>query len=43
MPEKDDLIRNPKFWAVWAGIWLGLLLALGNIYSKAVLLTQLAR
>lgn len=37
----DDINRNPKFWAVWAAIWLGLLLAIENIFTKVTLLMQL--
>lgn len=38
----DDLNKNPKFWAVWAAIWLGLMLSVENIYVKVKLLMQLS-
>ncbi|WP_255679599.1 MULTISPECIES: hypothetical protein [unclassified Methylocystis] len=37
----QELIKNPKFWAVWVAIWLGLLLAIENIITKINLLMQL--
>lgn len=42
MAAMDDLNKNPKFWAVWAAIWLGLLLAIENIFTKIRLLSGLA-
>ncbi len=27
----DELLKNPKFWAVWVAIWFGLLLAIGFV------------
>lgn len=34
--------KDPRFWALTAAIWLGLLLALVNITSKIDLLMRLA-
>lgn len=37
----SEMHRNPRFWALWALIWLGLLLAIENIITKVILLSQL--
>jgi len=37
----SELLKNPKFWAVWVAIWFGLLLAIENIITKINLLMQL--
>jgi len=39
--EAKELLNNPKFVALWVGIWGALLLAVINIYEKISLLSQL--
>ncbi len=41
--EAKELFRNPKFVALWIGVWAGLLLAVENILTKINLLMQLAQ
>lgn len=40
MEEARELFRNPRFVAIWVGIWASMLLAVVNIYEKLYLLTQ---
>ncbi len=39
--EARDLFRNPRFVALWIGIWAGMLLAVENVVTKVNLLMQL--
>lgn len=39
--EARELLRNPKFVAIWIAIWAGTLLAIENIVTKISLLAQL--
>lgn len=39
--EARELLHNPRFVALWVGIWAAMLLALVNIYEKMYLLSQL--
>ncbi len=39
--EAKELLNNPKFVALWVGIWGALMLAVINIYEKISLLSQL--
>lgn len=39
--DKTELLRNPKFVAIWIAIWAAMLLALENIITKIHLLMQL--
>jgi hypothetical protein len=34
--------KDPRFWALTAAIWIGLILAVENIVSKVVLLKRLS-
>ncbi len=43
MSEARELLGNPKFVALWAAIWVGLLLAIENIVTKIGLLIQLTQ
>lgn len=38
-----ELLKNPKFVALWAAIWFGLLLAVVNIFIKINMLMQLGQ
>lgn len=39
--EPRELFSNPRFVALWVGIWAAMLLAVVNIYEKIYLLSQL--
>jgi hypothetical protein len=39
--EAKELLRNPRFVAIWVAIWVGFLLAIENIIVKINLLMQL--
>lgn len=39
--EDKELLKNPKFVAIWVGIWVSMLLAIENIIVKINLLSQL--
>lgn len=41
--EAKELLRNPKFIALWIGVWAGMLLAVENIATKITLLMQLGQ
>lgn len=41
--EAKELLRNPKFIALWIGVWAGMLLAVENIATKISLLMQLGQ
>ena len=41
--EAKELVRNPRFVALWVAIWAGLLLAIANIATKISLLMSLAQ
>jgi hypothetical protein len=39
--EAKELLKNPRFVAIWVAIWVGMLLAMENIIVKINLLMQL--
>jgi hypothetical protein len=39
--EARELLRNPRFVAIWVGIWVCMLLAIENIIVKINLLMQM--
>jgi hypothetical protein len=39
--EAKELLRNPRFVAVWVGIWFCMVLAMENIVVKINLLMQM--
>ena len=39
--EARELLKNPRFVAIWVAIWAGMLLAIENILVKINLLMQL--
>jgi hypothetical protein len=41
--EARELVRNPKFVAMWVALWACLLLAVENVLTKASLLMQLGQ
>ncbi len=41
--DAKELLRNPKFVALWMGVWAGMLLAVENILTKISLLIQLGQ
>ncbi|MEK4033761.1 hypothetical protein WOC76_15195 [Methylocystis sp. IM3] len=41
--EARELFRNPRFVALWIGVWAGMLLAVENIATKISLLMQLGQ
>jgi hypothetical protein len=43
MTEAKELLRNPKFVAIWIAIWAGILLAITNLFTKISLLMQLGQ
>jgi hypothetical protein len=39
--EARELLNNPRFVALWVGIWGAMLLAIVNVYEKISLLSQM--
>lgn len=39
--EAKELLKNPRFVAIWIAIWVGMLLSIENIIVKINLLMQL--
>ncbi|MGJ0510602.1 MAG: hypothetical protein ACR652_26450 [Methylocystis sp.] len=39
--DEKELLKNPRFVAIWIAIWVGMLLAIENIITKINLLMQL--
>ena len=39
--EAKELFKNPRFVAIWVGIWVSMLLAIENILVKINLLMQM--
>lgn len=43
MAEAKELLRNPRFVALWVAIWGSLVLAIGNVFAKIGMLMQLTQ
>ncbi len=39
--EAKELFKNPRFLAIWVGIWFSMVLAMENIVVKINLLMQM--